>query len=95
MGLINIISSAIIAIAGSFGARLLVGLGITLGSYAGLDSIVNTAIGYIQTNYGGITPNVLAIFNMAGFGQAFGIILGAYLTKAAMKSISVFAGSLS
>jgi len=90
----QIITTALMAVAGSFASRALVGLGITLGTYAGLDYLTDNAVSIVQNNYDGIAPDILALLNMAGFAQAIGLVLGAYVTKAAMKSLAVFAGAL-
>lgn len=89
-----LISRAILAVAGSFGLRVLLALGITIGSFAGFDVLVNQSISYIQGVYSGIAADTLQILNLAGFGQALGIMLGGFVSRAAIKAAGVFAGAI-
>lgn len=84
-------ASLLLSISGSIAMRILLALGITFGSYASLDIATEGMISLIQQHYNSVSVNVLALINLAGFGQAMGIILGGYVTKVALKALNVFA----
>jgi len=92
--MIALLQAALVAIAGSFGLRILLALGITIGTFAGFDVLVNNAVSFIQSSYGGISADTLQILNIAGFGESMGIMLGGFVSKAAIKAAGVFAGSI-
>jgi hypothetical protein len=82
----------LLAISGSMGIRIMAALGITIGSYAGMTYTVDALISNIQSSYNGIASTTLILLNLAGFGQALGIMLGAYVTKASLQAVKAFIG---
>lgn len=92
--MIALLQAGILALAGSFGLRILLALGLTIGTYKGLDVLVIQIINYVQGIYGGIQADILQILNLSGFGESLGIVLGAFVSRAAIKAAGVFAGSI-
>ncbi|MEF3075126.1 DUF2523 domain-containing protein [Methylobacter sp. Wu1] len=87
----GLLGQLLLGISGSIALRVLAALGITFATYGGVQYAFDVAIGAMQTSYNSIESDMLALLNMAGFGEAFGIIMGAYATKAALKALNVFA----
>lgn len=71
-----------------FGAKIMLALGLTLVTYTGITLSLNTLKNYLTNAVGGIPSDALNLMYMAGFGQAVGIIFGAFAFKAAMMSMS-------
>lgn len=81
------IAAFLMAITGSLTARVLTSLGIGFISYTALTSLASAIISGVSGAYNSAGGNVLAILNLLGVGQAFGIILGAMVTRASMSAI--------
>lgn len=89
-----LLQNAIVALAGSFGIKILLALGISITGYVGMGAIADSIVSMAQGYMGGMTGNVAAIVQLGGFGEAVGIILGGAVTKAAIKAASLFASRI-
>lgn len=74
--------------------QVLAALGIGLISYAALTALVDALIVHVQTSYSAIPTAVAQLLDLAGFGSALGIILGAIAARATYAAITRF-GKLS
>lgn len=81
----------IVSIIGPIAKRVLIALGIGTLTYVGLDAAFDAAKAAVISNYGQMSADVLNVVSLAGFGQAFGIILGAIAGRLAMIAVSKFA----
>jgi hypothetical protein len=62
-------------------AKILISLGIGVISYAAVTALISQLLTLAQTHYGSFPAFALQIANLAGFGQAFGIIAGSLLFR--------------
>ncbi|MEY3787414.1 MAG: hypothetical protein RLZ75_1621 [Pseudomonadota bacterium] len=77
-------TSFLMGIAGSLAARVLLSLGFGIFSYAALNTLATTVVNNVTTNYNQIDITVLNLINLAGGGDALGIVLGALVTRASL-----------
>lgn len=68
--------------------KVLLSLGIGVISYAAVTALIAQLLTLAQTHYGSFPAFSLQIANLAGFGQAFGIIAGALLFRASFIFIN-------
>lgn len=68
--------------------KILLSLGIGVISYAAITALIAQLLASAQSLYGGFPAFALQIANLAGFGQAFGIIAGALLFRASFIFIN-------
>lgn len=71
----------------SIGANILVSLGIGFISYGAVTVAAESLIDTFATTWSGLPSAVLSIFSLAGFPQALGLIIGAYLARLAFNNI--------
>lgn len=74
--------------AGPIAKRVLVAIGIGTVTYQGLDVAFEAVKQNIISNYGQMSGNVADLVNLAGVGQAIGIILGALAARVALAAMS-------
>ncbi len=72
----------------SIGAKILVSLGMGFISYGAITVAAQAMIATFSTSWSGLPTAVLSIFSLAGFPQALGVIIGAYLAKLALNKLS-------
>jgi hypothetical protein len=77
----------LLSITGSIAARVLTSLGIGIFSYAAISSVLNIVIANITSQYQSMNSVVLNILNLAGVGQALGIIIAAMTVRASLLAI--------
>lgn len=70
--------------------KVLVGLGIGVVTYTGLQAGFNSAQTLIQNNFNGLLPQIAALFYLAGFNYAIGLILSAMSMRVAMTAVKKF-----
>jgi len=80
-------STFLLSITGSIAARVLTSLGIGIFSYAAISSVLNIVIANITSQYQSMNSVVLNILNLAGVGQALGIIIAAMTVRASLLAI--------
>ena len=68
--------------------RLLIAFGVAAVSYAGYAVAMNTFKDYIVQNMQSMPVDILNLLLIAGFGQGFGYIFGAFAFKIAMTTIN-------
>lgn len=78
----------LVAMAATLPGRVLAALGIGWVTYAGLSAIAGSVITAFQNAWGAIPSDVLGLLQLAGFGEAFGIVLGAVLARVALMSMA-------
>jgi len=69
-------------------ARVMIALGLSLVTYAGMDLMINQVIGSAQSAWGGLPAGILQLAGLAGIGQALSIISGAILTRVLIWNIT-------
>ncbi|MEY3882255.1 MAG: hypothetical protein RIQ94_3051 [Pseudomonadota bacterium] len=77
-------SSFLMSIAGSLAARVMLSLGFGIVSYAALNTLANTVVLKVTEYYTHIDITALNLINLAGGGEAMGILLGALVTRASL-----------
>jgi len=81
------LAAFLLSITGSLAARALLALGIGIFSYSALSTLVNAVISNFTASYNSMSSVTLAIVNLAGFGQAIGIIFAGMITRASLMAI--------
>lgn len=71
-----------------FGGKLILALGLSFITYKGFETALNLFRGYVINHFNSLPADVYQLLMMAGFGQAIGIIFGAFAFKAAMSAMS-------
>ncbi len=66
--------------------KILLALGLSFVTYTGITLSLNSLKNYVATSINNIPADVFSLLMMAGFGQAVGIIFGAFAFKVAMES---------
>lgn len=84
------LAAFLMGIAGSLASRVLVSLGFGIFSYAALSTLADTVSSSVISNFDSAPVVVLSLLNLAGFGQALGIILSALVTRATLQSFKRF-----
>ena len=70
--------------------KVLVGLGIGVVTYTGLQAAFNQVQSLIISNYNSVSAQVAALFYLAGFNYALGLILSAYSMRVAMTVVKKY-----
>ncbi|MEE9326530.1 MAG: DUF2523 domain-containing protein [Cocleimonas sp.] len=73
---------------GSIGSRILLSLGMGFISYGAITVAATALITQFADLWQGLPSAVLSILSLAGFPTAFGWIIGAYLAKLTLNSLS-------
>lgn len=73
---------------GSLAKKALLALGLGTVTYAGLQAAFDAAKTQVINSYGLMPANALAIADLAGVGQAIGIMLGAMAARVGMVALS-------
>ncbi len=81
------LAAFLLSITGSIAARVLVSLGIGFASYAALSTLAASVVSNVTSNYNSMDSVVLNLVNLAGAGQAMGILLAALVTRASLQAI--------
>lgn len=79
------------AAAGPIAKRVLSALGIGVVSYAAIQTAFTAAQSSLLSAYGSISGEIAAILNLAGFGTAVGIVLGAIAARISYMQLSKLA----
>lgn len=85
---IPLIGAFLARAAGPIAKRVLVAIGIGTITYQGLDTAFEAAKQAVISNYGQMSGNVADLVNLAGVGQAIGIILGALAARVGLVAMS-------
>jgi hypothetical protein len=80
------LASFLMSIAGSLAARVLISLGFGVFSYAAMDTLASTVKNNVTTNYNQLDGVALNLLNLAGGGEAVGILLAALVTRASLAA---------
>jgi hypothetical protein len=83
--LVTIISWALASLV----ARVLVGAGLTLATYSGIDSLIDNMLDGVTASFG-LLGDSAQILYIAGVGEAVSIIGGAIVASATMYAAQVF-----
>lgn len=73
-------------------AKILVGAGLGVVSYAALSTAVSAALGALASQFSGLPADVLNMLLLSGVGQGLSIIGTAMVTRAGMKAASIGVG---
>jgi len=80
----------LMAISGSIAARVMLSLGIGIVSYSAINTLAQTVKNNVTQNYNALDSVVLSLLNLAGAGEALGILLAALITRASLVAIKRF-----
>lgn len=86
------LSAFLFSIAVPLALKLLVGLGIGITVYSGLDLIVDTGRDYVMQQYDGLPSDLLSILTILGLQTGINMVFAAF---AARMAIMTTAGALS
>jgi hypothetical protein len=84
------LSSFLMSIAGSLAARVMLSLGFGVISYAALNTLANTVVSKVTEHYNQLDSVALNLINLAGAGEAMGILLSGLVTRASMLAFKRF-----
>lgn len=73
---------------GSFAKNVLSSLGIGVISYAGIKTVFDELVALAQSYFANMASDALSVVQLAGVGEAIGIIVGAITFKLTMTSMS-------
>ncbi|MDD2183844.1 DUF2523 domain-containing protein [Kingella sp. SNUBH-2017] len=68
--------------------QVIIALGISAITYVGFDHLQQMFLGYVKNSMGGIAPEAIQIFYIAGGGEALNWIFGATSFALALSSVS-------
>ncbi|MDO9141122.1 MAG: DUF2523 domain-containing protein [Methylobacter sp.] len=85
------LAAFLLSIAGTLTGRVLLALGIGWVSYSGLNVLVSQIVDLVKVNYQSLSGVVLQILNLAGAGDAMGILIAALVTRTALVAIKKLA----
>lgn len=74
--------------ASTFGARLLLSLGMGFISFGAVTVAANVLIAQFSSAWSGIPSAMLSILSLAGFPTALGWIIGAWLARISLNALS-------
>jgi len=81
---------ALLPFAWPIAKRVLVALGIGIISFVGCDAVFDESIGYVNTAFEGLAPDVLAYVTLGGLLSALKSIFGAYATVFSFQAVKRF-----
>ena len=81
-------SSLMVSLAGPVVKKALAALGFGILTFAAVQAAFSTAQSALLASYGQISADILGPLEMAGFGQAVGIILGALGARLSVQAMS-------
>lgn len=73
---------------GSFARNVLSSLGIGVISYAGIKTVFDELVALAQAQFSNMATDALSVVQLAGVGEAIGIIVGAITFKLTMTTMS-------
>lgn len=76
--------SFLAAAVGPLAKRVLIALGFTIVSYAGLSPLVNSALANVTSNLGQLPTTAYALANYAGVTECIAILFAALTTRVAL-----------
>ncbi|WP_323897717.1 DUF2523 domain-containing protein [Aeromonas allosaccharophila] len=79
------IAAWFLSIAGPIVTRVLIQLGVGVVSYAAVVAAVNTLISRARGNYDNLPSDILQVFAIAGFNDAFGIVVAAIMARLSIQ----------
>lgn len=68
-------------------SQIMISLGLSVVTYVGLDAVMTQLNNYIQTNLSALPASVSQLLGLAGFGEALGIMVGAFTFRLAMNTL--------
>lgn len=75
----------LMAYGGTMAVNILVAIGFTAVSYAGVAEVCETLVEYAQSTWGGIPVDVLRLASLAGIPECLGMMFGAAVSIMAIK----------
>lgn len=83
----QLLGAFLLNIAGSLAGKVLLSLGFGFVSYQAIIPLVDDLREQVQSHYQAVSGVPLSLLNMAGLGQALGIILSAIATRASLMAV--------
>jgi hypothetical protein len=83
----NTLATFLMSISGSIAARVLLSLGIGIFSYTAFNTLASNVVTQVTNNYNATDLVVLNLLNLAGAGEALGILLAAMVSRASLMAI--------
>lgn len=84
------IAAFLMAIASSLAARVMLSLGFGIVSYAAINALASTVTTQVTANFNSMAAVPLALLNLAGAGEAIGILLAAMVASASLAAFKRF-----
>jgi hypothetical protein len=81
------VSSLLTSLAGPIAKKALAALGMGVLSYAAVQAAFAGVQAALLASYGQISADIVGPLNMAGFGQAIGIVLGAMSARFSLLAV--------
>lgn len=81
-------SALLLSLAGPLAKKVLSALGFGVLTYAAVQAVFTAAQNAMLSSYGQISADIVGPLEMAGFGQAVGIILGALSARLSVQIMS-------
>ncbi|MFM0649785.1 DUF2523 family protein [Paraburkholderia bryophila] len=78
----------LMSLAGPLIVQALIALGVGVLTVTGIDLAVNTALGWVSTNVGGMPNDLLSVLALGGVFQAMSYVGGAITARVAMAGAS-------
>lgn len=89
--LVLIISYAL----GSMLLRIFAAIGIGFFTYSSLNSIIDSALGYLQSYVSAVPEAIIQILTLGGFIEGLSVVCSAMVVAASFASARVFVGTVS
>jgi hypothetical protein len=84
------LSSFLIGIAGSLAARVLLALGISIVSFAALNSLYSSLISQMQSQYNSLPATTLQLANLGGMGHFLAMVSAAFIARLSLMALKKF-----
>lgn len=76
----------LMAVIGPLARKVLLSLGIGWVVFSGYKLVIDQVKSQVVSYWGAMPSDVISVLSMSGFGDAFGIVLGAFAYRAAMMA---------
>lgn len=80
-------AALLLGLGGPIAVRVMIALGFSAVTFTGVTVTANTLIQYAQTNWSGISIDVLQLASLSGIPEFLGMVMGAYVVRLAMWAV--------
>lgn len=78
------LASLLMGLAGPIAMRVLMAIGFTAMTFAGVQALVGQLVSYAQTSWSAMPATLLSLASLAGAPEGLGMICGAYVARVTM-----------